>query len=480
MVLLIFTSSVSWVGMKTIDTALLGRAGTEFLKAAALSDLWTSTSGVLLSGRVLATLCGQAIGAANGDSEKARQLAGAWLQTSLVVQAALLIPVIVLWALTKPLLLLLKVDASVANNAGIYAGILALAIPARTLFGQLRQFFQAQKLLWPEAFMSGIAVLFNLLLGYVMVLGIPGGDGFRGFGFIACPSVTTFVECAQTFVFVLVFCYTLPHVLGPEYLPVRLPTWQAGVVTKEKVRAYVSLYAPAALSTASDFWRFSAIGAVAAALDPIDAAVFTASYRVMWMMLIAVGALRRVVAITAAPLLGANKPTKAKRVMVVGAACATTIIVAMASVVFFFSRQIGSIFSDDVEVLDRFYAIRAPFAATAALMNLTVFLEVVPSTMLYTRTTLVIGLIGSWLGQVPGVLFCVFALGHRNLVALYSGVAFGYGLTSAILLTFFCTVSFTKAAAAAAARAVENDAKEAAEETERNAVVVAMPTVGEE
>jgi Na+-driven multidrug efflux pump len=145
---------------------------------------------------------------------------------------------------------------------------------------------------------------------------------------------------------------------------------------------------------------------------------------------------------------------RAKKIMCVGTGVACTVIAILACIIFFFSRQLGMIFSDDPEVLNRFYEIRLPFAATAALMNLTVFLEVVPSTMLYTRTTFIIGLVGSWVGQVPAVLICT-QFWRKDLVGLYTGCAIGYGLTSAILAIFFCTVSFKKAADAAVARAAE-------------------------
>lgn len=38
----IFVAMLSWVGMKSTDTALLGHVGSDALSAAALSDLWTS------------------------------------------------------------------------------------------------------------------------------------------------------------------------------------------------------------------------------------------------------------------------------------------------------------------------------------------------------------------------------------------------------------------------------------------------------
>ena len=61
----IFIARVSYVGMKTTDTALLGHVSGEALSAAALSDLWTMCTAVLIQGRVLTILVRQSIGAGN-------------------------------------------------------------------------------------------------------------------------------------------------------------------------------------------------------------------------------------------------------------------------------------------------------------------------------------------------------------------------------------------------------------------------------
>ena len=62
-------------------------------------------------------------------------------------------------------------------------------------------------------------------------------------------------------------------------------------VTRARVAAYLHLYVPAALSVASDFWRMSAVGAFAARLSTLDLAVFTASYRIMWISLVLSGSI---------------------------------------------------------------------------------------------------------------------------------------------------------------------------------------------
>ena len=70
----IFVARVSWVIIKTTDSALLGYTGTQYLAAASISDLWTQSTGVFIMGGVLGMFCSQAIGAGN------KAMAGIWLQ----------------------------------------------------------------------------------------------------------------------------------------------------------------------------------------------------------------------------------------------------------------------------------------------------------------------------------------------------------------------------------------------------------------
>ena len=82
------------VGMKATDTALLGHLaeeGTLYLSAVAVADLWTSSTGVFIQGRVLGTFVGQAVGAGKPA------MAGVWLQVSLACLAPLAIVPLILW-----------------------------------------------------------------------------------------------------------------------------------------------------------------------------------------------------------------------------------------------------------------------------------------------------------------------------------------------------------------------------------------------
>ena len=142
--------------MKTTDSALLGHVSRDALAAAALSDLWTMCTAVLIQGRVLDVLVGGAIGAGNP------KLAGIYLQVAYYVLSFVAIMVIVAWCFTGQVWVAFGSDATIAHMAGYYAQVLAISIPGQLLFGQLSQFFSAQRIMHPEVNASTGALIMNL------------------------------------------------------------------------------------------------------------------------------------------------------------------------------------------------------------------------------------------------------------------------------------------------------------------------------
>ena len=68
-----------------------------------------------------------------------------------------------------------------------------------------------------------------------------------------------------------------------------------------------------------------------------------------------------------------------------------------------YARQLGSIFSTDPELLDLYQEVGGPLAAMMVTFGMACFLERVPMAMGQAKVVMYLGLIGSWLGQVPGV-----------------------------------------------------------------------------
>jgi hypothetical protein len=119
------------------------------------------------------------------------------------------------------------------------------------------------KILKPSVRAALIGVTVNLLVGLPLVVGWPIKD-FDGYGFYACPMVTTSVEWCM----MLFMAYNLKTMVTENDCWPDLG-WSMKNIEKDLVKKYLTQYVPMALSIASDFWRVAAIGAVCTTLGPI-------------------------------------------------------------------------------------------------------------------------------------------------------------------------------------------------------------------
>ncbi|KAK1745189.1 hypothetical protein QTG54_004480 [Skeletonema marinoi] len=149
-------------------------------------------------------------------------------------------------------------------------------------------FLSAQRIMRPEVTTSMIALGFNLLLGSIFVLGFPI-PGFDGLGFKACPIVTVTVVWIQSIVLWTFFrdilkkdsSFSISKRDGAVQKHNFISSMIDGI-TLDRICTFSALYFPAALSSASDFWRMGLIGTVAATLGEREVGLFNASYRILW------------------------------------------------------------------------------------------------------------------------------------------------------------------------------------------------------
>jgi MATE family multidrug resistance protein len=386
----IFLAQVSWLGMKTTDTALLGHVGAEALAAAALSDLWTMCTAVLIQGRVLGILVGGAVGANNP------KLAGVYLQVSYVVLSIIAVLVIVAWNFTEQVWVTFGSDPDISRDAGYYARVLSISIPGLVMFGQLSQFFSAQRILEPEVHSSLMALGANLVLGLIFVLGI-GVPTFQGYGFAACPIVTTLVVYLQIAVFYVVYIH-IQRLHEPCW-----GGWKWKEITRARIWTFSALYFPSALGTTSDFWRVAVIGAVAAKLGEEKVAVFNTSYRIMWIVLTMVNAMSMAAGINISMRLGKLDAIGARQAGHVGAIMSLVFLLLVFGAVAWNIRALGMIFTQDEIFLNMFEETRWPFTITLVLMNLSVAIEKIPYSMGRTTEVFWMGCIASWGGTYIGL-----------------------------------------------------------------------------
>ena len=383
--------------MKATDTALLGHVSSQALSAASLSDLWTMCTGVFVHGRILGILCSQAVGAGNP------KLAGIYLQISYFVLGIISVFVIIAWNFTIIILNMfgpLDDDTStIVSDAGYYASVLSISIPGQVAISQLSQYFSSQKIMKPEVLSSIVALVANLVFGYIFVLGIPNffteetdKPIFDGFGFKACPIITTWVVYVQLFCMWFVFCYISKLHLACW------GGWDWNEITRERIKTYNQLYIPAALSLASDFWRMAVIGALSAELGVNQVAVFNASYRIIWMTLIFVTSISTAAGINIGIRLGKFEPDGAQQAAYVGIGVCFIFLLIISYLASSRIRWIGSIFTNDTVLLDMLDDCRYPFVATLFFMNLASAIERVPLSMGRTKTVFWSGFVASWFG----------------------------------------------------------------------------------
>jgi len=236
--------------------------------------------------------------------------------------------------------------APVAEKAGYYSMVLAGTIPFRVVYSQVTQYFTAQKIMDPIFPTAVLGTVFNLVVGLQFVLGFPFSS--LSFGFAACPIVTVCAEALQV-LFLLVFYCGVRKLHAPAW-----PGWAREHITRARIWEYSKMYIPAAVTIGSDFWRMSAVGAVAAAISPADLAVFTTSYRFLWMGLILISSTGRAVGIQVSIALGSGDVQQCKERIRVGFLVILAELVLLAAVVLVFARSLGVIFTTDPEVLALF------------------------------------------------------------------------------------------------------------------------------
>lgn len=409
-----FFTGVSWVAMAATDTALLGHVSTQSLTASAESSLWTSSIAVIIYGGVLRTFCSQAFGAKNYD------LVGIWTQVSLVCLAPLMVLVAVGQMFTGPVLQAFHAPADIIPKSSYYAMVMTIALPARLLSYHIGPFLTSQKIMRPGAVCAAIAMIVNLVAGMILVLGIPIPN-WKGFGFAACPAVTVGASWLQFLLTWGIFCQ------HQKLHKKCWPGWSFSHITANRVKQFLLMYVPAAMSSASDFWRVSVIGIIAASMGKDQIAVFNSSFRILWMFTTFIIGLASAVGIKVGIALGNNQPESARHTVSVGSTMVTSLLSVLGLVFYAIPRMLARIFSSDPRILDLFAQVRLPLATMMVGMNLAVFLEAIPRSLGRTKLVLKMSLLGSWIGQVPSVLLCT-RLWRNDLVGVYTGTSVGYAL----------------------------------------------------
>ena len=120
----------------------------------------------------LDTFCGQSYGA------RQFHMLGIHMQRAMFVLSLVSIPLAIIWANTRSILIACGQQKDIAEEAGLYARFMIPSLFAYGLLQCLVKFLQTQNIVFPMMLCSGITTLFHILVCWVLVF--KTGLGNRG------------------------------------------------------------------------------------------------------------------------------------------------------------------------------------------------------------------------------------------------------------------------------------------------------------
>ncbi|KAK2422347.1 protein DETOXIFICATION [Trifolium repens] len=153
----------------------VGHLGELSLSGASMATSFASVTGFsLLVGMASAldTLCGQSYGA------KQYRMLGVHMQRAMFILMIVAIPLAIIWANTRSILIFLGQDPEISREAGNYATFMVPCLFAYGLLQCLNRFLQTQNIVFPMMFSSAVTTLLHLPLCWIMVY--KSGLGSRG------------------------------------------------------------------------------------------------------------------------------------------------------------------------------------------------------------------------------------------------------------------------------------------------------------
>lgn len=293
-----------------ISVLCLGRLGGLQLAGGALSVGFTNITGYsvlfgLASG--MDPVCGQAFGSKNWP------LIGLTLQRTILILLSACLPIGLLWVNLEKILLALGQDASITAVASTYCLFSLPDLLANSLLQPLRVYLRSQQITTPMMWCSAMAVLIhiplNILLVFVLKLGVPG---------VAIAAVWTNFNMV---LFLLSYLW---------YSGVHKLTWTGW--SRHALREWwplLNLALPSCFAVCLEWWWYEIMTLLAGYLPNPQVAVAATAILIQTTSLMYAFplALSSSVSTRVGNELGANRPAKARNAAYVALSCALCIAI---------------------------------------------------------------------------------------------------------------------------------------------------------
>uniref|UniRef100_J3LQD5 Protein DETOXIFICATION n=1 Tax=Oryza brachyantha TaxID=4533 RepID=J3LQD5_ORYBR len=299
-------------------------------------------------GSAVETLCGQAYGAHKYD------MLGVYMQRSTVLLMATGVPLAVLYAFSRPILVLLGESPEIAGAAAVFVYGLIPQIFAYAANFPIQKFLQAQSIVAPSAYVSAAALLLHVALCWLAIYRL--GMGLLGASLAL--SVSWWVIVAAQFVYIV------------TSRRCRL-TWTGfSTLAFSGLPEFFKLSLASAVMLCLETWYFQILVLLAGLLDDPQLALDSLTVCMTlagWVMMISIG-FNAAASVRVGNELGAGHPRAAAFSVVVVTALSFVITVAMAVVFLIFRDYISYIFTDG-ETVSRAVSDLCPFLAATLILN---------------------------------------------------------------------------------------------------------------
>lgn len=174
---------------------LCGHIGNRELAAASLGNTGVQVFayGLMLGmGSAVETLCGQAYGA------RKYGMLGVYLQRSTILLMLTGIPLAIIYAFSKPLLIMLGQSPDIASAASVFVWGLIPQIFAYAANFPISKFLQAQSIIAPSAYIAAVMLVIHVVISYFLVFKL----SFGLFGASMMLSISWWVIVAAQFAYI--------------------------------------------------------------------------------------------------------------------------------------------------------------------------------------------------------------------------------------------------------------------------------------
>ncbi|KAI4350977.1 hypothetical protein L6164_005377 [Bauhinia variegata] len=336
---------------QVISVMFVGHLGELPLSGASMATSFAAVTGFsLLLGMASAldTLCGQSYGA------KQHQMLGMHMQRAMIVLLIVSIPLAVIWANTRSILMAFGQDPDIATEAGEYAFYLIPCIFGYALLQCLNRFLQTQNIVSPMMFSSGFTTLLHILICWIMVY----KTGLGNKGAALANSVSYWVNVIILALYV-------------KFSPSCANTWTG--FTKESLKdipSFLRLAIPSAVMVCLEMWSFELMVLLSGLLPnpKLETSVLSISLNtaaIVWMIPFG---LSGAVSVRVSNELGAAHPRAARLAACVVLVMAIIEGILVGAAMILIRSVWGYAYSNEVEVV-RYVAIMLPILAVSNFLD---------------------------------------------------------------------------------------------------------------